>query len=112
MKNGEIACVVGRVMGRRASRTGILRFMGPVLTSTNKKTGRPLFGAACFGKSSGEEGKIIYNEDGAAVGLGVCAGVPSLAVLVINRISTRRFFARPASVLFESTGLSLPRPIR
>jgi hypothetical protein len=32
-------------------------------------------------------------------------------VLVIKRTSTRRLSARPLEVLFDSTGLSLPRPI-
>jgi hypothetical protein len=71
-------------------------------------------------KSSGEEEKTYPYKDGGfafAVGvgllLGVCAGVvvPS-PVLVIRRISTRRFLARPPVVLFVSTGLSLPSPIR
>ena len=37
-------------------------------------------------------------------------GVPP-TVFVIRRTSTRRLSARPAAVLLESTGLSLPRPI-
>src|SRR5580658_946025 len=44
--------------------------------------------------------------------VGVVAGcVVSPNVLVIRRTSTRRLSARPAAVLFVSTGLSLPRPI-
>src|SRR5262249_15296223 len=34
------------------------------------------------------------------------------AVLVMSRISTRRFAARPSRVLLSSAGLSLPRPIK
>ena len=42
-----------------------------------------------------------------------CAGVAlSPCVFVISLTSTRRFFARPSEVLFESTGLSLPSPTR
>lgn len=79
---------------------------------SNKKSGR-LFSAACFSKILRGGGKS-YSDGGFAlavgvVSLGVCAGVP---VLVIRRISTRRFFARPPTVWFDSTGLSLPSPIR
>src|SRR5208282_496184 len=50
---------------------------------------------------------------GVGVVLGACAGVVVPApVLVIRRISTRRFLARPSRVLLVSTGLSLPSPIR
>src|SRR5438067_846735 len=38
------------------------------------------------------------------------AGAWSL-MLVISRTSTRRFFARPAVLLFAATGLSSPRPM-
>jgi hypothetical protein len=66
-------------------------------------------------KSSGEEGKFDYMLGGVcvlALGAG-CAGVAlSPVVLVIKRTSTRRFLARPSEVLFDSTGLSLPRPIK
>ena len=96
--------------------------------------------AAWLAKSSGEEGKTVvilsetlsclakdlgglreashslrrndrassplpYIDDGLPV-----AGVP-LTVLVMRRTSTRRLSARPLAVLFDSTGLSFPRPI-
>ena len=52
-------------------------------------------------------------DDGLALEVCVCwFGCPEAPVLVIRRISTRRFFARPAEVLFVSTGLSLPSPMR
>jgi hypothetical protein len=41
----------------------------------------------------------------------VGAGWLPPTVLVIKRTSTRRLSARPLEVLFDSTGLSLPRPI-
>ena len=66
-------------------------------------------------KSSGEEGKLVYMLGGAvAVGDVCCAGaaLSPPVVFVIKRTSTRRFFARPSEVLLESTGLSLPKPIR
>ena len=85
-----------------------------------KRTGRPLFGTAWFGKILRGGGKIdSYNDGGfvaLAVGVGLaagtCAGVTAPSVLVISRISTRRFLARPSGVLLLSTGLSLPSPIR
>ena len=57
-------------------------------------------------------------DDGGFVGAGVVfAGasvgvVAPAAVLVIKRTSTRRFLARPSAVLFDSTGLYLPNPIK
>ena len=75
-------------------------------------------GAAWFSKTSGEEGEVkSYRDGGVELAvplcvLGVWAGVFPAPVLVISRMSTRRFFARPSAVLFDSTGLSLPRPIR
>src|SRR5580700_8919582 len=90
-------------------------------TQGQKKSGRPQLGRPSLAKSSGEEGKTCaykdraYN-DGFALGVGVvlgaCAGVAPSPVLVIRRISTRRFLARPSRVLLLSTGLSLPNPIR
>ena len=84
-----------------------------------KKSGRPHVGRPGLAKSSGEEGKLKPYSDGGfalADGLevaGACwVGVVPAPVLVIRRISTRRFLARPSAVLFVSTGLSLPRPIR
>ena len=83
-----------------------------------KKSGRPHTGRPGLAKSSGEEGKThTYNDGGFALAvgfwlLGFCAGVVPVPVLVIRRIFTRRFLARPPAVLFVSTGLSLPSPIR
>jgi hypothetical protein len=59
-----------------------------------------------------EEKLCDYMEEGllCPVAVGV-AGVVSPTVLVIRRTSTRRLSARPSRVLFDSTGLSLPRPI-
>ena len=62
-------------------------------------------------KSSGEEGKPVYS-DGPDGWLVADVGVADAVVLVISRTSTRRFLARPSLVLFESTGLSLPSPIK
>jgi len=88
--------------------------------------------AAWLAKSSGEEGKVSCGAaDASSAGLlaecppdagpglhkspiyiddGLPVAVP-LTVLVIRRTSTRRLSARPVAVLFDSTGLSLPRPI-
>ena len=77
----------------------------------HKKSGR-LFSAACFGKILRGGGKS-YSDGGFALAVGVSLGVcVELPVLVIRRISTRRFLARPSAVLFDSMGLSLPSPIR
>src|SRR5436305_3607449 len=59
-----------------------------------------------------QEKLYIDGGGGAGAAAGCCAGVELSAVLVISRTSTRRFLARPSRVLFESTGLSLPSPIR
>src|SRR2546422_7191639 len=57
-------------------------------------------------------GGKLYMDGGADGFAGACAGLCSPVVLVIKRTSTRRFLARPSDVLFDSTGLSLPKPIR
>src|SRR5271166_3324662 len=86
--------------------------------TTSKKSGRPRLGRPGLAKSSGEEGKTFYSDGGFALAVGVglllgaWAGFESAPVLVIRRISTRRFLARPSAVLLLSTGLSLPSPIR
>src|SRR5271166_4842696 len=78
----------------------------------------PTLGRPGLAKSSGEEGKTLYNDGfalavGVAVVLGACAGVAvSAPEFVISRISTRLFLARPSRVLLDSTGLSFPSPIR
>src|SRR5437764_250415 len=59
----------------------------------------------------GRRVNFCYIDDGLLV-VGAAVGcVPSPTVLVIRRTSTRRLSARPLEVLFDSTGLSLPRPI-
>jgi hypothetical protein len=65
----------------------------------------------------GRRGNLFYKDGGFALAVGVWslgafAGVVPSPVLVIRRISTRRFLARPSRVLLVSTGLSLPSPIR
>src|SRR5579859_276421 len=59
----------------------------------------------------GRRVKSFYIEDGLLPVVGVDAGALPPVVLVIRRTSTRRLSARPAEVLFGSTGLSLPSPI-
>jgi hypothetical protein len=41
---------------------------------------------------------------------GVWPTLPAMPLLTINLISTRRFFARPAAVVFSATGSSCPYP--
>src|SRR5271168_3962837 len=80
----------------------------------SKKAGRSGGGlSGLLAKSSGEEGKTYYIDDGlfCPVVVGVEAGALPSTEFVIRRTSTRRLSARPLAVLFDSTGLSLPRPI-
>src|SRR5579863_1791832 len=82
------------------------------LRTGERKKIRPFRGKErpVLAKSSGEEGKLVYKDGPVGCPVAEVAGaLPE--VLVINRTSTRRFLARPSRVLFESTGLSLPRPI-
>ena len=57
-----------------------------------------------------DDGGLLFAV-GAGVVFGACAGALPV-VFVIKCTSTRRFFFRPSEVLFDSTGLSLPRPTR
>ena len=62
----------------------------------------------------GEDAQNYYIDEGlfCPVVAGAAVGcVVSPTVFVIRRTSTRRLSARPSRVLFDSTGLSLPRPI-
>jgi hypothetical protein len=79
---------------------------------------RPLHGggAACVGEIlRGGRKTFVYRDGGAGfvVAAGACCpGVAPSTELVIRRISTRRFLARPSLVLLSSTGLSLPSPTK
>src|ERR1019366_3211085 len=88
-----------------------------VIWGFSKKIRPPTKGTAWFGKVLRGGGETCtYNDGGFALAVGVwllgaCAGVVAVPVLVIRRIFTRRFSARPLAVLLVSTGLSLPSPI-
>jgi hypothetical protein len=69
----------------------------------------------CWRSPPGRRENSFYMLGGVVLAVGVCPGAGvalSPVVFVIRRTSTRRFFARPSEVLLESTGLSLPNPIR
>jgi len=69
-------------------------------------------GLNLFSSSRWHYAVFDYMDDGFVVWPVVgAAGVVSPTVLVMRRTSTRRLSARPEAVLFDSTGLSLPRPI-
>ena len=87
---------------------------------TDGQKSRPLKGEDLerpgWRSSPGEENllSVDYSDEGlfCPVVVGVVAGCAvSPTVLVIRRTSTRRLSARPAAVLFVSSGLSLPSPI-
>jgi hypothetical protein len=85
----------------------------PVVIGFLLKKSRPLRGMErpVLAKSSGEEDELVYN-DGPDDWVAADAAGAVAVVLVMSRTSTRRFLARPSLVLFESTGLSLPSPIK
>jgi hypothetical protein len=85
--------------------------------SESKKPGRPYLNGLA-GEVLRGGGENFYRDEGlglatGGVVLGVWAGVvvAPAPVLVMRRMSTRRFLARPSLVLFDSTGLSLPSPM-
>src|SRR5260370_39315446 len=73
--------------------------------SMQSKAARKLAALACAS---------VPGEGDYRLGLGavLCAEVELLSVLLlIKRISTRRFWARPSAILLSASVLSLPRPI-
>jgi len=92
--------------------------------SRPKQKKAALFPERPLAKSSGEEGKTLPDDCSPELtadyieGGGVAPAVeppvapwPSI-VFVISLMLTRRLAARPSRVLFSSTGLSFPRPIK